>query len=300
MNRSLVGNISNEQINTFRRSGVVCVRNVLDEEWIHRLRYALEQVPGTYADRNFMWTFNNTFKELAFDSPLGELCATFMGSKTCGLLSDIAFVKEPHSTDITPWHHDQPYYQTQGPHLCGIWLGLDPTNLHNGGLRWIRGSHKWDRIFEPDLFDGKVNMDINPGRVALPDIDSNLADYDIIHFDTEPGDCSINHSLVLHSGGPNQTANPRRAIASHYYGDKAYFKTSPPARGIEDARDLGLENGDPFPCDHKLVPRIWPKRPRAQWPSPQSWNDTPGSMRPYNDEIAGLMSRNEGAEKQRS
>ena len=130
------------------------------------MRDALEKVPGAYADRSYMWTFNETFKELAFDSPLGELCATFMGSDTCGLLSEIAFVKQPHTTDVTPWHHDQPYYQTQGPHLCGIWLGLDPTSLENGGLRWIRGSHKWGRMFEPDLFDGNVNTDINPGREA--------------------------------------------------------------------------------------------------------------------------------------
>ena len=75
------------------------------------MRDALEKVPGAYADRSYMWTFNETFKELAFDSPLGELCATFMGSDTCGLLSEIAFVKQPHTTDVTPWHHDQPYYQ---------------------------------------------------------------------------------------------------------------------------------------------------------------------------------------------
>ena len=212
------------------------------------------------------------------------------GAKWIPRLADVVFVKRPHSTDVTPWHHDAPYYQVQGPDLCGIWLGLDPVNLNNGGLRWIKGSHNWSLEFKPDQFDGKANTDVNRGRETLPDIDNNPSDYDIVHFETEPGDCIIHHSLVLHSGGSNRTNNPRRAVACHYYGDNACFKSIPPSRGLEDSRDLGLEDGDPFPPDHELVPRVWPRRPRSEWPSPRDWKDNPGAVRFYNDDIANLMS----------
>ena len=241
----MLRSISHDEIKTFQEDGVVCVRGVVDGEWIARLREAVEEVPGGYADRIFMWTFNDTFKELAFDSPLGELAAICMSSGSCGLLADVVFVKQPQSTDVTPWHHDVPYYQVQGTDLCGIWLGLDATNLDNGGIRWIKGSHKWGRIFEPELFDDRANTFINPGREPLPDIDNNPSDYDLTHFETEPGDCIISHSLVLHSGGPNKTDLRRRAIAFHCYGDNTRFKSIPPSRGFEDARDLGLEDGDP-------------------------------------------------------
>ena len=290
MNRSMLRPITDDQLQTFREDGVICLRGVLDEDWVRQLREALNSIPGTYATRSLMWTFSDTFKELAFDSPLGELVATFMHSDTCGLLSDIAFVKEPHTTDRTPWHHDQPYYQTQGTQLCGAWIGLDPTTLENGGLEWIKGSHKWGKMFEPDLFDGKVNNDVNPGREVLPDIGNHRADYDIVHFDTEPGDCIVNHSLLLHSGGPNITDLPRRGIACHYYGDNARFKSIPPARGIEDARDLGLKEGEPFPPEHELVPSVWPKRNRSTWPAPRGWGNNPGAIRPYNEEIAKIVS----------
>ena len=202
-----------------------------------------------------------------------------MRSRTCGMLFDIGFVKEPHTTDRTPWHHDTPYYQIRGSQLCGTWIGLDKTTLENGGLEWIKGSHRWGRAFEPDLFDGKVNTDISPGREQIPDIDNYREDYELVHFDTEPGDLLVDHSMVLHGGGPNLTDTPRRVITHHFYGDDARFKSMPPSRGYEDTRDLGLKDGDPFPADHELVPRIWPARPRSEWPAPRDWSDIPGSVR---------------------
>ena len=96
MNREMLRSISDDEIKTFQHDGVVCVRGVVDEEWITRLREALEGIPGGYADRIFMWTFNDTFKELAFDSPLGELCATFMSSQSCGLLAERGIQLAPH------------------------------------------------------------------------------------------------------------------------------------------------------------------------------------------------------------
>ena len=268
----------------------MCVRGVIDKDWVHRLRKAVEEVPGGYADRIFMWKFNDIFKEFAFDSPIGELGATFMSSHSCGLIADVIFVKHPQSNDTTPWHHDVPYYQTQGSDLCGIWLGLDQRNLDNGGLRWVKGSHKWGRLFEPELFDGHATTAVDTEQDPLPDIDNDPSNYNIVSFETEPGDCIVSHSLALHAGGANPTAYPRRAIAYHCYGDNARFKSIPPSQGFEDSRDLGLKDGDPFPADHELVPRLWPKRPRTQWPSPRNWKNHPGALLPYNDDIAKLMS----------
>ncbi|MCY3732672.1 MAG: phytanoyl-CoA dioxygenase family protein, partial [Chloroflexi bacterium] len=142
--------ITAEDIHAYREHGLVCLRGMLDRDWVERLREAVALVPGGYVDRSFIWPFNGTFRELVFDSPVGEIAATLMGSKTCGLQIDNILVKEPHAPHRTPWHHDQPYYQVQGTQLCGMWIGLDETTLENGGLEWIRGSHKWGEMFEPD------------------------------------------------------------------------------------------------------------------------------------------------------
>ena len=76
----------------------------------------------------------------------------------------------------------------------------------------------------------------------------------------------------------NESVSPRR------------FKSIPASHGFEDTRDLGLKEGEPFPPDHELVPRVWPKRPRWEWPCPRDWKNHPGAVLPYNDDIAKLMS----------
>ena len=296
MNRSPLRPITDEEIRTYQEGGIACLRGMFDSDWVELLREAIDTVPGGYADRNNIWAFNDAFRELAFDSPVGEIAATLMGSPTCGLLTDIIFAKEPHSPDTTPWHHDQPYYQTQGTQLCGMWIGLDETSLENGGLEWVRGSHKWGKVFEPDPFDGTTYPDVHPGRERIPDIDNNRDDYDIVHFDTAPGDCIIDQSLILHSGGPNLTSKPRRAVTYALYGDNGRFASIPPGRGVEDTRDLGLKEGDPFPPDHELVPQIWPKRDRANWPKPSHWDEMPHAVSPTNKKILEIAATGAGTQ----
>ena len=278
MNRSLTRPITQEEISTYRRDGVVCLREMFDREWVEWLRDTADTIPGEYGNRAFLWPFYDAYRELAFDSPVGEIAAAMMGSRTCGLTIDITFIKDSHSKSLTPWHHDQPYYQVQGEHVCGMWIGLDRSNADNGAMEWIRGSHKWSRVFEPDPFDGSGHYKaVHEGRERILDIDAEREKYDIVMFETEPGDCIVDHALVLHSAGDNNTGHPRRAITYALYGDTARFASIAPSRGVEDTRDLELSDGDEFPPDHPLVPRIWPKRERSTWPRPTTWKNLDGS-----------------------
>ena len=278
MNRSLLRPITGAEIDTYQRDGVVCLREMFDRDWVDWLRDTADTVPGEYGNRAFLWPFYDSFRELAFDSPVGEIAATMMGSRTCGLTIDIAFIKDPHSKSLTPWHHDKPYYQVQGEHVCGMWIGLDKATAENGAMEWIKGSHKWQRTFEPDPFDGSAQYEtVHPGRERMLDIESDRESYDIVMFETEPGDCIVDHALVLHSAGDNTTDQPRRAITYALYGDRSCFASIPPSRGVEDTRDLGLSSGDSFPPDHPLVPQIWPKRERSNWPAPTEWGALSGS-----------------------
>lgn len=279
MNRNLIRAIDEDEIATYQRDGVVCLRGMFDMEWVEFLRETVDTFPSEYGNRAFLWPYHDCFRELAFDSPVGEIAGTLMGSETCGLTIDITFVKDPHTKSTTPWHHDQPYYQVQGQQVCGIWIGLDKADPANGAMEWVRGSHQWESVFEPDPFDGSGHFEtVHVGRERIPDIDAEREKYDIVMFETEPGDCIVDHGLVLHSAGDNTTDHPRRAITYALYGDDATFASIPPSHGVEDSRDLGLSRGDAFPPDHPLVPRIWPKRARATWPAPTDWRYLDGSV----------------------
>src|SRR5262249_45010665 len=107
--------ISEAEIRTFEKDGVVCLRNVIDLSWVERLGRATEQVlqapsPGGFSvetspdavgrfrvDR-FVWTFNDDFKAFAFESALPQIAAEAMRSREAFIMLDLIFVKEPHTT----------------------------------------------------------------------------------------------------------------------------------------------------------------------------------------------------------
>ena len=68
----------------FARDGVVCVRGLLDDAWVARLRRAIDRVernpgpfreryspgdPGAFMSEKFLWTFDADFRAVVFDSP---------------------------------------------------------------------------------------------------------------------------------------------------------------------------------------------------------------------------------------
>ncbi len=271
MNRSPPRPVTEDDIRTFEGNGVVCLGPMFDADWVARIGAAIEETPGRYDTRNFVWPVNDAVRELVFDSPLGEIAASVMRSTTASYLYDNFWVKEPHSESLTPWHQDQPYLQISGRQICNLWIGVDRATEDNGAVEFVRGSHSWGHIFEPEPFDGSAPKDVRPGRERVPDFDNLRDAYDIIHFVTEPGDCIASHALMVHGAGPNRTDRVRRAISFNLFGDDARYALIPPGRGMEISLDYGLSEGDPFPPDHQLAPRIWPKRARTDWPRPTAW-----------------------------
>jgi len=91
--------------------------------------------------------------------------------------------------------------------------------------------------------------------VDLPDIESNLDDYDIVHFDVEPGDVIVHHYRTIHGTGGNQSRyQVRRAASIRYCGDDIRFKERPwaPPQLHHTTR---LKTGDPL--DGPDFPVVW-------------------------------------------
>ena len=262
--------ISEADVQTYERDGVVCLRQVIDKSWIERLRRAAEQVlsapsegaallgrntsSGRFRRDRFLWTFNDTFKAFAHESPLPAIAARAMRSEAAYLMLDLIFSKEAHSDIRTPWHHDQPYAWYDGSQVCQFWIPLDHVDIESGVLELVRGSHRWGKWFNPISFtDSSSESD---EFHELPDIEANRSEYDIVHFDMEPGDCLLFSELTLHAAPGNASDRERHGVAVHYAGDNARYTTRKHYR--PPSRDPGIKPGDPFGCD--LFPRVWPRR----------------------------------------
>lgn len=264
--------LSDEQIESYQKDGVICLRNVLDQARIERLRAALEDVlahPGPQAKAydsggqgrfgydTFMWTRNEEFWRLQTDSAIPSITARLMKSTVSHFMADVAFVKEPGTPTPTPWHQDQPYGWYDGRQVISVWLALDRVTIESGALEYVLGSHRTGSWFRPVSFDSGLDQDTED-FVPMPDIDGNRETYNITHFDVEPGDLLFHHLLILHgSPGNSTTDRRRRAIAFRYTGDDATYAVR--KVGPKPIFDPGLVHGDRFGCE--LFPQVWPPKP---------------------------------------
>lgn len=261
--------ISEEDRTAFDRDGVICLRGMIDPSLIAILAQGIEScleqpgpkgrnfnsddTPGRFAGDVFMWTFDESMRRFLLDSPLAEIAAGFMGSQTATHMLDQMFVKEPHTPSRSPWHQDQTYMYADGEQLISIWVAVDPVTIESGAVEWIKGSHKPGTLYQATGFDPNITYESDEYE-ALPDIESDRSAYDIVAYETEPGDVVVNHLRTLHAAPGNNTAHRRRAVAYRFTGDDAYYVTR--KKGSQPIVDPGLKHGDSMPCD--LFPCLWP------------------------------------------
>ena len=252
----------------FARNGVVCLRGLLDGEWIRLLRAAIDQAllapgpgrkstPGSrYIVENSLWRHNESFRRFALESPIGRAAAIVMGCREARLYNDTMFVKEPGATEPTPWHQDLPYFKLAGANNCSVWIGLDPVTQASGAMSFALGSHRWGKMFRP------INFGKDAGQASsedafdgfAPDIDATPERYPTASFDLEPGDVTFHHLLTLHSATPNSTADlRRRAHTIRFAGDGATWIDRPYSTA---EFDTDLKDGEPL--DGPLFPVLWP------------------------------------------
>jgi len=266
MNREPLRELTTDEIAAYRRDGAVCVRAMFDRDWIRRLRAATDAHlarPGPLAQDfddgrffgdKYMWTTNAAFRTFVFDSPAAGIAAAVMESAKVNFFFDHLLVKEPGGARATPWHQDQPYWQVDGWQVCSLWLPLDPVTRDSGAAEYVCGSHLWGKWYEPQSFG--VRRDYRAGGEAMPDIDTMRDRYEILSWDTEPGDVVIHHGRVVHGAHANVTRDRRRrALATRWTGDDARFAPRPKAPPI--IRDPGIAAGAPMDCD--LFPVVWPR-----------------------------------------
>jgi ectoine hydroxylase-related dioxygenase (phytanoyl-CoA dioxygenase family) len=267
--------VTDADIATFARDGVVCLRGVLDAPWIEKLRRGVDEVlarpgpmawvnrrpgdTGKFAQEIYPWLHNADFRDFVFNAPLRPVVARLLAARRLCFLTDLMLVKEPHTPTPTPWHHDQPYGFHDGDQIVGCWVGLDRTDAASGAVEWIRGSHRWGRWFRPQSFDGKTDWGGHQFE-TMPDIEAERAKYDIAQFATEPGDVVINHLMTVHGAPGNNTDRRRRAITFRYGGDDARYVFRPGAPAPPRAH--ALKDGDPFGCE--LFPEVWPPKDEAR------------------------------------
>src|SRR6185369_5804141 len=154
MNNRLLNPIGAAERELFQRDGAVCIRGLLDADWIAFLRAAIDEAmakpsdkvrdlaqeskrKGSFYTDIFMWKNYEKFGNFVAQSPIGEAAAQLMGSQQIRLYNDHLLVKEPGTDAPTHWHQDLPYFRIQGRQACSVWIGLDPVRRETGAMSFV-------------------------------------------------------------------------------------------------------------------------------------------------------------------
>ena len=252
--------ITDAQREAYERDGAIRLRGIIDQSWLERLAAAIEReiaAPGPcfhgyevegggrFHGNMRVWENDPDFAAYCQESPLPALAAEFLGVDQVQIYYDQLFVKEAKTDAPTRWHNDLPYWPVRSKHIMSFWIALDPVTFESGALEFVRGSHKWGALFQPEPFaKGGTPYERNPDYVPMPDIDATRDEYEFVSWDMEPGDLLAFDALTVHGGPANQSAGRRRGYTVRYAGpDMTYYEgpgTSP------FLHDPSLTHGDPI------------------------------------------------------
>jgi ectoine hydroxylase-related dioxygenase (phytanoyl-CoA dioxygenase family) len=223
-------------VDEFRDLGVTCLRGSfvdcvdslragiernLREPGPYFREYTPEGNPGRFLGDYCNWQRIPEYRRFVEHSRAGEIAARLMGSRTARIFHEHVLVKEPHTEERTPWHHDQPYYSVDGRQNCSLWLALDRVP-REACVEFIAGSHRWGRWFVPRRFTGEDFERAEPGLETIPDFEAERAQHEIVGFDLQPGDAVAFHFLTVHGAPANASSGQRRrAFSTRWLGDDA-------------------------------------------------------------------------------
>jgi ectoine hydroxylase-related dioxygenase (phytanoyl-CoA dioxygenase family) len=167
------------------------------------------------------------FRQFSLNGAAPEIAAALLDSDKINFFGDQIFVKEPGTRERTAFHQDATYFEIEGEKCCVLWIPVDPVTLESGTILYVRGSHRDGKLYQPNVFIAQTPLPGAEGQL-LPDIEGHMEDYDIIHFDMEPGDIIVHHYRTIHGAGGNHSRyQVRRAASLRYCGDDIRFQTRP-------------------------------------------------------------------------
>lgn len=262
--------VTADEIAAFDRDGFVVLRDILEPAVVLAMADPVDRALGApeTADVGAFaglgeqppfragvdhWRADPDFAAFSLDPALGTIAARLMASEAINLYEDSILVKEPGAPFRTEFHTDSAYFHISGDQACTLWIPLDEVDATSGALEYVRGSHRWDREFRPNLF---TVPDAIPGTEGepVPDVHGDAALRDLVAGSRlRPGDVAVHHYRTIHGSPANTHATRRRrAISLRYCGDDVRYRFRPgmPVRRTQ----RGHIDGDPLdPTDCPLV-----------------------------------------------
>ena len=253
--------LSTEKIERLRRAH----ERLWSGDYDHEIasNYGLPKEPAHPADLrqqcNSFW-LNDEIREVVTSPIIGKIGAKLMRVDCARLWHDQAILKPPLAATRPAegarpnvgWHQDYGYWTcADSVNMCTAWVALQDTDLHNGGMRTITGSHKWGLIADSHQFMSQT-LDEDAAR---------FASFATSEWIDEPctlvaGSASFHHALTFHGSGENRSTLPRLSVVAHMMPDGTGYRSGQLQHPNQVFLGPSARDGQPF--DGPYFPVMWP------------------------------------------
>ncbi len=210
--------VTDAQIEQFRRDGFIKLKNVLDAETIDQYAPEITQLTlanNPWADKPLeerdtyskafiqvgnLWEKSDVVKPFSFASRFAKIATDLLGTRGVRMWHDQALYKEP-AGGFTPWHADQQYWPMSSAKSVTIWIPLQETPMEMGPLCFAKGSHLKNIGRDIEISDESEKLITD--EVKKHKLIEVYEPYDL-------GEVSFHLGWTLHRAGPNTTDQPRK------------------------------------------------------------------------------------------
>ncbi|UVI33193.1 phytanoyl-CoA dioxygenase family protein [Paenibacillus spongiae] len=277
-----IGQITQEDIEFYKTNGYWISPVLFDEQEIEEMRQAHDRIwsfdydgdgfpldewrpsnnPKLLRKIDNSWWINDTIRKTVTNPVLGRIAAGLMESSEARLWYDQVIHKpgtgikdkDAQASGNVGWHQDYIYWRcTNTENLVTAWIALQDTDLTNGCMSVVPGSHEWgllegsDAFFNRDLESVKARIAAESGK-----------EWKEVPMLLKAGQVSFHHSLTIHGSGQNYSEEPRLSVVAHLMPHGTAYQN----RGfnVDNIRLLGPRPKEGQVFDNEYFPVAYSKK----------------------------------------
>jgi ectoine hydroxylase-related dioxygenase (phytanoyl-CoA dioxygenase family) len=216
--------LSQDQIDFFRREGYLTLPSITTEEELAKLRAIYDRLFSEQAGRaeGNQFDLAGTDEEdkqatlpqilnpskyapelngFLFKANARSIAQQLLGGEVSA--GEHAILKPARYGAPTPWHQDEAYWNPELEYdSLSVWMPLQEATVESGCMQFVPRSHEGDIVPHHPIN--------NDPRIHGLEVDSFDGEQ-VVPCPVPAGGVTIHHCRTLHYAGPNHTDEPRRA-----------------------------------------------------------------------------------------
>ena len=217
--------LTDDQIAAYDGDGLLFLRDLFDQEEIELLRTAMETDPAVQdhsllradqaggATRISLWNRagDSVYGLAARCARIVDTAEALIGEPVYHFQSKLT-AKDPKVGGAWEWHQDYGYWYYNGcvaPKMLSFMIALDRTDVENGCLKLVKGSHKLGRLDHVQLTEEQNGAD--------PKLLTRILEtHEVVDCVLDPGDVVVFHGNTLHRSDQNRSDKRRWTLLCCY------------------------------------------------------------------------------------